>query len=49
MVSIYVNEETQEKIDDCQKKVKESIGFKPDKVEVVNNALDEYMESLEDE
>lgn len=47
MASMYVTEHIQEKIDDCQELLKEEIGFKPDKVDVMENALDTYISELE--
>lgn len=45
---MYVTDTVEEKVSESQKLLKERAGFKPDKVEVLESALDAYISELED-
>jgi len=47
MASMYVTDDVQEKIEESQLLLKDEVGFKPDKVKVVEKALDAYIEELQ--
>lgn len=44
---MYVTEEIEEKVNESQELLKEEMGFKPKKVDVLDSALDSYISELE--
>jgi len=48
MITVYDSDAIEEKIDKSQKLLKERAGFEPDKVDVLESALDAYISELED-
>jgi len=48
MITIYDSETIEEKIDESQNLLEDRAGFKPDKVDVLESALDAYITELED-
>jgi len=48
MITIYDSDTIEEKIDKSQNLLNERAGFKPDKVDVLESALDAYISELED-
>lgn len=47
MITIYDSDTIEEKIDESQKLLNERAEFKPDKVDVLESALDAYISELE--
>jgi hypothetical protein len=47
MANLYVTQEVKDDINEAQETIKDNSGFEPDKVDVLENALEMYLDHLD--